>query len=216
MNKANVLKKAGVLAAMAVVVISFDGCNSGSSGTNSWSINGVSGPTITYGTNRVTISATLQNVSVVGGGTFPIAHMDNSYIEIAPNVTGGLLLQVSLSTTDVLELGAANLLDPQQLPGGRPLPGVSGGTLPSLAVQVPALHDVTFYIGRSIVGLFVPVNLGLNQMIGTFNFYDSSNKYVGQVSVVGEDANKANSGFLLLLNTGDIGVSMAQKHMLKL
>jgi hypothetical protein len=193
--------KLGLLA-VSVSLLAFAGCNSPTTGSNTWSIEGVDGPTLTYSNNVATIYATLTNVTVTAGATVPIPDMPNSSIEIAPNVQGGgMLLQATISAADVAKLAGANLLPPTELPGGRPLPGVAGGTLPAIAVQVPALDNITFYVGANVFGLFVPVgNFSTDQIIGTFQYYDSSNNLMGDISVVGEDANGKNSGFLLMIS----------------
>ncbi|MDR3606050.1 MAG: hypothetical protein P4M08_01570 [Oligoflexia bacterium] len=211
----NSLGKLAATAAIGLALVSF-GCNNTSTGTNTWSIAGVTGPTVTYGTNLVTISAVLQNTTVSAGATLPIPSMPNSSIEVAPEVNGGLLFQASIDTQDVLALANANELNPTELPGGRPLPGVAGGDLPGFAVQIPALDNVTLYVSTSIFGVFVPIKFGLNQVIGTFNYFDKSGKLIGDISVVGEDANKQNSGALLLLDIGNVASSMAQQHKLKM
>lgn len=193
--------KLGLLAVSASLLV-FAGCNSPTTGTNTWSIEGVDGPTLTFSNNVATIYATFTQLSVSAGATIPIPNMPNSSIEVAPNVQGGgVLLQATISAADVAKLAGANLLPPQELPGGRPLPGVAGGTMPSLAVQVPALDNITFYIGANVFGLFVPVgNFSTDQIIGTFQYYDQTNNLMGDISVVGEDANGKNSGFLLLID----------------
>jgi hypothetical protein len=211
----NIQSKLGVLVASASLLV-FAGCNSGT-GTNTWSIEGVDGPHVDYATNQMTITATFKNVQIVGGATVPIPNMPNSTIELAPDAaSGGLLLSATINAKDVAALVGSTVLNPTTLPGGRPLPGVAAGQLPAIAVQVPALDNITFYIGPQIFGLFAPVGFSLNQIIGTFSFYDNSGNHLGNLSVVGEDANKANSGFLLLINTTSAGGVMLDKGLLDL
>ncbi len=47
--------------------------------------------------------------------------------------------------------------DPTKLPNGRPLPGVPDGELPSEAVRLTNLTDIsaTIYLGKNVVGVFV-------------------------------------------------------------
>jgi hypothetical protein len=128
--------------------------------------------------------------------------MPNSYLEISPDLQStGTLIQVGISPTDIAALtgGAVNLLPPQDLPGGRALPGVSGGQLPAVAVQVPAWDNITFYVGPEIFGLFIPVNLGLAGYEATFRLYDTAGTDIGNISVVGADTTNKNAGVLVLI-----------------
>lgn len=210
----SIRNKIMVLGFLGLIGLSFGGCNNPTTGTNTWTINGVTGPTIAYATNTVTIYAVLQSVQINAGVTVPLPNMPNSSIEVAPDVSGGLLLQATLDTNEVLALAGTNLLPATKLPGGRPLPGIAGGALPALAVQVPSWDNATFYVSSTVFGVFVPVKFNINQVIGTFNYFDSANKLVGEISIVGEDANKANSGFLLMLNIANVGMSMMEQNKL--
>jgi hypothetical protein len=176
------------------------GCGKGS-GKNP-TISGVTGPNVSYVNGQFTMSLVLTQLNLVGGGTLPIPHMPNSYLEISPDLQStGTLIQVGLSPADLAALsgGGVNLLPPTDLPGGRALPGVSGGQLPAVAVQVPSWDNVTFYVGPQIFGLFVPVKLGLAGYEATFRFYDTNGLDIGNISLVGEDTTNANSGFLVLI-----------------
>lgn len=204
--------KLGLLAASASL-LAFSGCDNGTTtGTNTWSIEGVDGPTLTFTNNVATIYAVLSNVTVDVGATIAIPHMPNSTIEVAPDVqSGGTLLQLQISAADVAALAGANILNPGELPGGRPLPGVAGGNMPTEAVQVPALDNLTFYVGSNVFGIFVPVgHFDTDQVIGTFQYYDSSNNLMGDISVVGNDSTGNNSGFLLM-----ISIPAAANQMMK-
>jgi hypothetical protein len=192
------------LVKMAVVSLSVlalaSGCGKGS-GKNP-TISGVTGPNVSYVNGQFTMSLVLTDLNLDGGGTLPIPHMPNSYLEISPDLQStGTLVQVGISPVDLAALtgGGVNLLPPADLPGGRALPGVSGGQLPAVAVQVPKWDNITFYVGPEIFGLFVPVNLGLAGYEATFRFYDTSGNDIGNISVVGEDTTKANAGFLVLI-----------------
>lgn len=165
-------------------------------------IQGVTGPTVAYVNGDFTMSVGLANVTLDGGLRIPIPKFPNSYLEVGPDLqSNGILISVGLSATDLANIVHGNivLLDPQSLPGGRPLPGVAQGTLPSIAVEVPKWDHMVFYVGPTVFGLFVPVKLGMQNYIGTFRFYDNSGNNVGNISLVGEDTAGKNSGFLLLI-----------------
>jgi hypothetical protein len=212
------LLKIGVLASAFIAVALVTSCNGqNSDGGSNPIIDGVDGPHVSIVNNAVTISATLNNVIFQGGLTLAVPHTQKSYIEVSPNVqTGGMLLQMGLDLDDIAGLETnANVLDPNQLPGGRPLPGIVGGQLPSIAVQVPQWNNATFYIGTAIVGVFIPVKFGAQGVTGTFLFYDSTGKkQIGTISIVGSDANGQNSGFLLLLNLKTMAPSSRAANVL--
>ncbi len=209
------MKKLGLKLSLLVAsasLIAFAGGNSPTTGTNTWSIDGVNGPTLTYASNVATIYATFPSVQISAGATIAIPKMPNSTFEVAPNAAGGgLLLQATISAVDVANLLKLNVLPPTELPGGRPLPGIAGGTMPGVAVQVPALDNITLYIGSNLFGIFVPVSIKDDQVTGTFSYYDQSNNLMGNISIVGNDASNKNGGFLLLIDVPSAaGVMMNQ------
>jgi hypothetical protein len=175
------------------------GCNFGSN--QNPTIDGVIGPVVGYANGNFTMTATLENVSISGSVHVAIPNMPNSYVDFEPDMqSNGTIVYVDLSAADLLAMtnGGIIALPAQELPGGRPLPGVASGSLPAIALEVPTLDNMVVYIGPTIFGVFVPVKMD-TQLTATFRFYDSNNKQVGNLSVVGEDANKANSGFLILV-----------------
>lgn len=205
MNKQSIYSKVGVVMAAVFATVGVTACNQGGSGSNPV-IDGVQGPNVTLVNNSLTISAVLTNVVFQGGVTMTIPHTTKSYIEVGPDLaTSGMLLQIGLNMDDLAALdGNANVLPPNELPGGRPLPGIVGGALPSIAVQVPQWDNSTFYIGTAFVGVFIPVKMGAQGVMGTFLFYDSNQKQVGTISIIGADSNGKNSGLLLMLNLKSI------------
>jgi hypothetical protein len=162
-------------------------------------IPGIDGPRVDLQQDQVVISMVLEEISIIGGGAYTIPDYPNSFIEVSPDLQSpGTLVKVSLAIEDIL--GDFTHLDPQALPDGRPLPGVASGKLPVLAVTIPELDDLSFYIGPDIFGLFVPISgLGFQQGVVTFRFYTGSSR-AGNISIVGEDQNGENSGLLLMLD----------------
>jgi hypothetical protein len=205
MNKQTIISKVGVLMAAVFATAAVTSCN-GTSNTSNPVIDGIQGPNVTFTNNTLTISAVLTNVIFQGGATIQIPKTQSSYIEVSPNLAGqGMLLQLGLNINDLSFLdGNANSLPANQLPGGRPIPGIVGGSLPSVAVQVPKWDNATFYIGSAFVGIFIPVKMNVQGVTGTFLFFDQSNKQVGTISIVGTDSNGQNSGILLMLNLKSI------------
>jgi hypothetical protein len=209
-------QKLKAFASLLAVALAVSACGTGTNGggkNSNPTIPGVTGPTVTYLNGNFTMSVVIQNVAVSAGVTVPIPHMPNSSIEVGPDLqTNGLLLSTTLSSADLTGLanGSVALLNPTELPGGRPLPGVAAGNMPAIAVTVPKWDNMVFYVGPTIFGTFVPVNLGLQGYIATFNLYDPTGKDIGQISIVGEDSSKTNGGFLILIpfNTGSSALAV--------
>ena len=146
------------------------------------------------------ISIVFENLTVEGGLRYPVPKYPNSHIEIAPDFESeGTLMVVAVDLDDIFG-GNIDQFDSQTLPGGRPLPGVSSGRLPAVAFSIPKWKNIGFYLGPKIFGLFVPVK-GLNMQgaMLTARFYAGGSRQ-GNISLVGEDSNGENSGFLLMLD----------------
>jgi hypothetical protein len=172
-------------------------------------IEGIKGPNFNVMDGKVLISVTFEQLEVIGGGRFPIPKMDNSFMELTPAQMGGTFFQVALDIQDI-DGTDWSLVDPHALPGGRPLPGVVGGQLPSIAVQVPSLNDTTFYVSKQIFGFFVPFNVDAQGAIVSFRLY-MENKHIGNISLVGNDQSGENGGLLLLMNLNKDGKARLQK-----
>lgn len=179
----------------------FNSCGEG--GIN-LSIPGVIGPNIMVMDGGILVTSVLERLNPPAGVRYKIPKFPNSYAEVGPDFeSDGTLLGVFLSYDDLLdESGDLKSLPAQELPGGRPLPGVASGKLPAVAFTIEAFHDITLYLGENFFGVFVPVNLELDQLdsnIVSARFYHNSIR-AGNLSIVGADENGENSGFLLLLD----------------
>jgi hypothetical protein len=183
--------------ALALITTS---CGDGSDGRNI-SIPGVDGPKVTLLEDKVLIAMVFENIQLEGGLRYNIPKYPNSYVEISPDLqTNGTLMGFSIDLDDVFG-GTVGSLDPQTLPGGRALPGVSSGRLPAVAFSIEKFHGISIYLGPKVFGVFVPVGLGLQGSMVTARFYTSGTR-TGNISLVGEDANGENSGLLLMLDMG--------------
>jgi hypothetical protein len=189
------------------LAVAATGCGKGSN--KNIKIDGVDGPRVNFVDGKLTLAVVLKGLQIDYGIRIPIPKMPDSYLEVGPDFqSNGYMINIGIDPEDVKALAgdAINQLDPTALPGGRPLPGVAAGELPGMAIQVPKWHDLVFYVGASLFGVFVPVNLPWQNYIGTFRFYDGANDPIGNISVVGKDTSGANSGFLLLINLrGKVG-----------
>lgn len=161
-------------------------------------IEGIDGPHIALHQDQILITTVFENISIDGGLRYNLPKFENSYVEVGPDLqSDGTLMAVNISISDLLG-DIADILDPQTLPGGRALPGVSGGSLPALAFTIKKWNNVTIYVGKDIFGVFYPFNLDIDGAIATFRFYIGEKK-AGNISLVGKDNAGENSGVLLLL-----------------
>lgn len=198
------------MAGLAVLVaISFTACGGRGSGLNP-EIAGVTGPDVELVNGRLMLSMVFNNVSVDGGATIPIPKYPNSSVQIGPDFqSAGTLLVLTISTTDFLgDKGAS--LNPQALPGGRPLPSVAAGVMPAIALQIPQLFNTVLYVGPEIIGFFVPFKkLDLAGSILSFRFYNKGGDPVGILSLVGSDAAGLNAGILAMMRADLLGILKA-------
>lgn len=174
-------------------------CGSGKNSRN-LSIPGVDGPSVTLNQDSVIISIVYENLNIEGGLRYMIPKYSHSFIEISPDLqSSGTLMAVSIDLDDVFS-EQLNQLDPLTLPGGRPLPGITSGSLPGLAFSIEKFKNIGLYLGQNVFAIWVPVKgLNMNGAIITTRFYADKLR-LGNLSLVGEDENGENSGFLLMLD----------------
>lgn len=198
------------LSAVLVVAssVTLAGCGKGQN--KNIRIDGVKGPTVNFVDNKLLLNLTLEGLAIDFGTRIPIPNLDASVIEIGPDLqSDGYLISVALDVKDVQKLSknAIGFANPVALPGGRPLPGVAEGQLPAVAVTLPKKgDDIVVYAGPTVIGVFVPVKLPWKDYMGTFRFYDGAGDRIGNLSIVGQDQNGANSGVLILVSlNGKVG-----------
>lgn len=191
--------KALVLSAVLTLGVLSTSCGDGTSAQNI-QVPGVQNMSVTLVQDNVLISMVFENLQLDGGLRYNIPKYPNSYLEISPDLqSAGTLMAINLSLKDVLD-GRLQTLDPATLPGGRALPGVAGGRLPAVAFSIEKFKNMGFYIGPKLFGVFIPLkSLGIGNSIITARYYTGSNR-IGNISLVGEDANGENSGLLLMLD----------------
>lgn len=174
-------------------------CGDGTSASNI-QVPGVKKMSVTLVQDSVLISMVFEGLQLDGGLRYNIPKYPNSYLEISPDLmSNGTLMAISVSLQDVFNTSLQQL-DPATLPGGRALPGVAGGKLPAVAFSIEKFKNMGFYLGPKVFGVFIPVkSLGIGTSIITARYYTGSNR-IGNISLVGEDANAENSGILLMLD----------------
>lgn len=190
--------KSSLLVATAVLTLGFT-TSCGKNDTSNIQIAGINGPTVSLLQDNLMISMVFENVQLDGGLRYNIPKYKYSFLEISPDLeSNGTLMQISVSLKDIVE-GGLDQLDPQKLPGGRNLPGVASGSLPAVAFSIEKFHNMSLYLGKDVFGVFVPASIGVDGAIASFRYYIGE-KRAGTISVVGNDANGANAGVLLMLD----------------
>ena len=201
--------KAIVLSVALSAGILSTSCGDGTSASNI-QVPGVNKMSVTLVQDSVMISMVFEGLQLDGGLRYNIPKYPNSYLEISPDLlSNGTLMAISVSLQDVFDTSLQQL-NPATLPGGRSLPGVAGGKLPAVAFSIEKFKNMGFYLGPKVFGVFIPVkSLGIGSSIITARYYTGSNR-IGNISLVGEDANGENSGILLMLD-----MSASTKSQLK-
>lgn len=205
----NKLKKFAGAGLVALMAISLTACGGKGAGKNTV-IAGVTGPDMEVVNGRLIMSMVFQDIQVDGGATIPIPKYANSSVQVGPDFqSSGTLITITISVADFLG-DRGTLFNPQALPGGRPLPSVASGVMPAVAIQVPQLNNMVFYVGPEVLGVFVPfTKLDLQGAIVTFRFYNKAGDPVGTLSLVGADAAGKNAGILALIRADLAGILKA-------
>ncbi len=171
----------------------------GNGGSTNIQIAGMKGPIVSLMQDNMLISMVFENVQMDGGLRYNIPKYNYSYLEISPDLqSNGTLLSISVSLKDLFD-GGLEKQDPQKLPGGRNIPGVTSGSLPAVAFSVEKFHNMTFYVSKDMFGIFVPAKIGVDGAIASFRYY-IADKRAGTVSLVGNDEKGENGGLLLMLD----------------
>lgn len=191
--------KALVLSIALTAGVLSTSCGDGTSQSNI-QVPGVNKMSVTLVQDNVMISMVFEGLRLDGGLRYNIPKYPNSYLEISPDLqSAGTLMAISVSLKDVFNTGLQQL-DPATLPGGRSLPGVAGGRLPAVAFSIEKFKNMSFYLGPKLFGVFIPVKkLDIGTSIITARYYTGANR-IGNISLVGSDANGENAGLLLMLD----------------
>lgn len=190
--------KTYLVATLALFTLGFT-TSCGNNSTSNIQIAGVQGPHVSLLQDNLQISMVFENVQLDGGLRYNIPKYKYSYLEISPDLqSNGTLMSISISLKDIVE-GNLDQLDPQKLPGGRNLPGVAGGSLPAVAFSIEKFHNMSFYLGKNVFGIFVPATVGVDGAIASFRYY-MNQKAAGTISLVGNDDKGENAGILLMIN----------------
>ena len=194
------LKKLTGLVGLFLIFLFFVSCNGGG-GTNP-TIPGVKGPFVNIFEDRILISSVLPGLPLDGGARYSIPGGHDSYIEISPDLgSSGTLMAISLSLKDIDDEFGGELVT-MGLPGGRPLPEVPGGRMQALNFSVQNISQMVLYISDEKVGLYFPVLFAIADLIYGFDYFVGDQK-AGKLFIIGQDAAKVHSGFLLMLDVNE-------------
>jgi hypothetical protein len=192
---------------LLTVLFTLSGCG------EKFKIPGVLGPNFSTSADHAITNLVIENVDFNGSSVVEIPKIENSMIEVNGLPEGGTSIDVKIDI-DAITNGNVDTLEPAALPGGREIP-VVGGKLPSVAVAVPAAKNIHIYVGKKVYGIFVPVTFPQEiQGILIYTVKVNGKKY-GNVAAVGNDANGANSGVLILADLNTLTEKQQQK-LLKL
>jgi len=187
-----------LVASVAVFSLGF-ATSCGNNSSSNIQIAGIKGPNVTLLQDNLLISMVFENVVLDGGLRYNIPKYKYSYLEISPDLqSAGTLMSISVSLKDIVD-GGLDKLDPQKLPGGRNLPGVASGALPAVAFSIEKFHNMSFYLGKDVFGIFVPAAVGVDGAIASFRYY-MNQKAAGTISLIGNDDKGENAGVLLMIN----------------
>jgi len=207
------MKKTFLMCLVLSFSLFFTGC--GGKQTTNIQIPGVSGPKVTLQSENIVIDMVFEKILMEGTLHYAIPKLENSYVDLAVDpATGGAHLAFIININGLLK-GYGSQVDPLKLPGGRLLPGVLSGSLPAVAFTIEKFKNVTFYIGKTVFGFFVPFDSGIDNSIVTFRYYVGTTRG-GNISLVGRDPQGENSGLLLLLDMTNQAKNQLQKYLSKL
>ncbi len=176
-------------------------------------IPGIIGPIFNVVNHNLRITMVLENSNTDNLSRINIPYFDNSFIEVGPalEVKNGTSLFIEISLKDIIIPYDSPLIS-RSLPGGRALPEVKEGKLPSIEVSSDEIlngENFYFYKNKKYFGVFIPLKIPsylwgvilANTRITTFDLYIRGKVY-GSVSIVGPDKLNinANTGIFILLH----------------
>jgi hypothetical protein len=148
---------------------------------------------------KLVVSFLSETLHLNGGGSFPIPGLKDATLGINPDLQStGTVFTFSVDPTTLassLSSGGKSV----GLPGGQPIPDVTGGTLPEWDVKV-AGADVSLYLSNDIFGFFVPMTF-LQALPATVSqdIDDSHGNILGRVYAIPAAGSGSESGLLILV-----------------
>ena len=168
-------------------------------------IPGVDGPKINVVNGKIVVSVRLENLEIPAGLNLPISSkLEGATVGINPAIIeGGTLMQATFDTAS-LDNDIFNVVPANVMPNGEPFPFLTGGELPSYAFHVPKALDMTFYVSKKVFGFFLPIKLDDNITFDVPFRLKIGGQNVGIISAIGNNAEGAGSGLMILLTLKDI------------
>jgi hypothetical protein len=137
--------------------------------------------------------------NLFGGGMFsiPIPQVPGMDIGIDQDLTTGQYYIVAKIPLSYLVHGV-QFASPDHLPNGKPLPGVPGGELPKIGLNLTK-NPMYLYLGKGAVGIFVPTPQFSQYLILDLTFpikNKSQRKTIGYFAVVSKTPQDSGGFFL--------------------
>ena len=188
------------------------GCgNKNSSGEGN--IDGVSKYNFTISAGRAVLSVVFDNLPIDAGARIPLQRPAGAFIEIGPDFnSGGTLFVISTPLASVMQ-GNGDLMQ-VGLPDGRAIPGVRGGVLGAIAVNLPLFGVSYLYMGVDVFGLFLPIKLPNVPVMITTRMRDERGNLIGVIVGIPKGSKGEISGVLFLFPVEGTGAARTIKKIL--
>lgn len=153
---------------------------------------------LTFG-DPITLTIPLKGQEILIGAKRDIPDLTGAFVELIPQV-GNTPASVFLSVpSKEFDSPAFRLRDPGTLPGGRPLPKIADGKLPSVALVVPQWNNIVFYLGLEVAGIFTPTKGKEPDVQLTLPISDNAGRNIGFITRIPQE-NGGNGGYFVSFN----------------
>jgi hypothetical protein len=165
---------------------------------------GVEGPSFNIVDGKFVVTVKFLRLNIPGGaGGIPIPRSRYSTVSVSPNVLdGGSMLELTIDPEDIKGVEVAD--DPNTLPDGRPLPGIPGGILPSLRLDVEKAWNTSFYYHPKLFGFFTPIKVKFDTVLDPSYRIVIHGIDIGLLGWVGPNSEGGGTGLMLFIRPDDI------------
>ncbi len=148
---------------------------------------------------KLVVSFLTETLHINPGGTFDIPGLQDATLGINPDFQSkGTVLTFSFDLATLFKATSSGGAS-QGLPGGEPIPDISGGMLPEWNAKFESLN-INLYLSSDVFGIFVPMNF-LKTLPSTLsqNVNDSHGNLLGRVYAIPASGTGTESGVLMLV-----------------
>lgn len=143
------------------------------------------------------LSVVFENLALDAGARIPLTRPAGAFIELMPDFfSNGILFKISVPLASLLPGGTG--LPIVGLPDGRPIPGVTLGSLGAIAVNVPVLGQLVLYMGTDVYGIFIPLVFPKLGVMISVKIRDERGNLLGIIFGIPKTAKGQISGVLFL------------------